>query len=290
MNIFLSHASQDKGTAESIAFSLRSRGHKVFLDRDDLPAGESFDQQIESAVEESDIFIFLISPESVAEGHYTLTELTFARRKWQNPSGRVLPVMARKTPLEQIPSYLKAVTILEPLGNITAETSAAVEHIRPPKPPILRSIAGGIAVLCAAIAVIWWFYNSDVISSFFEQEPQPPQGRGLWVVDRSYVYLEANGANRQFIFIKPNRVLSDQGAHRGSMLFDGQNINETSYSGKVFVYAGRRCPTREYDASGPISDGGVTVTLTGQAPQIDPETCSKTGEQEQTLVFKFRHR
>jgi hypothetical protein len=62
MNIFLSHASQDKGLAESIAFSLRDRGYTVFLDRDDLPAGESFDQQIERAVKDSDIFIFLISP------------------------------------------------------------------------------------------------------------------------------------------------------------------------------------------------------------------------------------
>jgi TIR domain/Ricin-type beta-trefoil lectin domain len=130
MNIFLSHASQDKATAELIAFSLRSRGHKVFLDRDDLPAGQSFDQQIEKAVEDSAIFIFLISPDSVADGHYTLTELKYARRKWNTPNGRVLPIMARKTPLEQVPSYLRAVTILEPLGNITAETSAAVDDMR----------------------------------------------------------------------------------------------------------------------------------------------------------------
>jgi hypothetical protein len=130
MNIFLAHASEDKGNADSIAFSLRSRGYKVFLDRDDLPAGKSYDQQIGQAVQASDIFIFLISPDSVAEGRYTLTELTFARRKWNTPNGRVLPVMVRKTPLEQVPAYLKAVTILEPLGNITAETSAAVDDMR----------------------------------------------------------------------------------------------------------------------------------------------------------------
>jgi TIR domain len=131
MNIFLSHASQDKVLAESIAFSLRSRGYTVFLDRDNLPAGESFDQQIERAVKDSEIFIFLISPDSVAEGRYSLTELTFARRKWASPNGRVLPIMARKTPLKQVPPYLKAVTILEPLGNIAAETSAAVDNMRP---------------------------------------------------------------------------------------------------------------------------------------------------------------
>jgi len=129
MRIFLSHANEDKAVAESIAFSLRNRGHEVFLDRDDLPPGASYDQRIERAVKDSEIFIFLISPDSIADGRYTLTELSFARRKWKDPSGRLLPVMARKTPIDQIPSYLKAITILEPLGNVTAETSAAVDDL-----------------------------------------------------------------------------------------------------------------------------------------------------------------
>jgi hypothetical protein len=37
--IFLTYASEDKTTAESIAFSLRQRHHVAFLDRDDLPPG-----------------------------------------------------------------------------------------------------------------------------------------------------------------------------------------------------------------------------------------------------------
>jgi hypothetical protein len=130
MKIFLSYASQDKAVAESIAFSLRGSGHKVFLDRDNLPPAESYDQQIESAVNSSDVFVFLISPDSVADGRYSRTELTFARRKWPDPSGRVLPVMVRKTPLEEVPPYLRAVSILEPVGNITAETSSVVQNMR----------------------------------------------------------------------------------------------------------------------------------------------------------------
>ena len=133
MKIFLSYASQDRAVAESIAFSLRGRGHKVFLDRDNLPPGKSYDEQIESAVNESEIFVFLISPDSVEHGRYSLTELTFARRKWPDPNGRVLPVMVRKTPLEQIPPYLTAVSYLEPVGNIAAETSSTVHTMRPLK-------------------------------------------------------------------------------------------------------------------------------------------------------------
>lgn len=129
MRIFLSHASEDKPAAESIAFSLRNRGHKVFLDRDDLPPGESYDKQIELAVKQSDVFIFVVSPLSVAKGRYTLTELSFARRKWPDPHGRVLPVMAVPTPMGDVPSYLKAVTVLEPLGNLTAETAAVIDDL-----------------------------------------------------------------------------------------------------------------------------------------------------------------
>jgi hypothetical protein len=147
MKVFLSHASEDKASAESITFSLRNRGHLVFLDRDDLPAGESYDQRIERAIKDSDLFIFLVSPSSVAQGRYTLTELAFARRKWQHPSGHVLPVMAVKTPFNEIPEYLKAVTILEPLGNITPETSAIVDDLAAsadresvPVPPVSKFV------------------------------------------------------------------------------------------------------------------------------------------------------
>jgi TIR domain len=129
MKIFLSFASQDVSTAEAIAFSLRNRGHNVFLDRDDLPAGQAFDGRIEREVRESDIFIFLISPDSIMEGRYTLTELLFARQKWLSPSGHVLPVRVRTTPPDKIPSYLKSVTILEPRGDVAAETSAKVDEM-----------------------------------------------------------------------------------------------------------------------------------------------------------------
>jgi len=129
MKVFIAYASEDRKVAESIAFSIRSRGHEVFFDRDDLPVGASYDQQIELAVKQSDLFIFLISPDSVTNGAYTLTELAFSRKKWPDPNGRVLPVIVRQTPRTDVPPYLTAVTILEPRGNIAAETSAEVDSM-----------------------------------------------------------------------------------------------------------------------------------------------------------------
>jgi TIR domain len=129
VNIFLSFASEQKDDAELIAVSLRDRGHTVFFSRDTLPAAESFDLRIEKAIAAADLVIFLLSPQSIARGKYTLTELGFVKQKWKNPSGHVLPVMVADTPIETIPSYLRAVGILEPEGNIAAETASHADKL-----------------------------------------------------------------------------------------------------------------------------------------------------------------
>jgi hypothetical protein len=129
MRIFLSFASEQRELAEPILLALRDRGHTVFFSHDDLPAGGSFDMRIQRAVQESDLMIFLVSPEAVTKGRYTLTELTFARDRWPNPNGRILPVMIAETALTSLPNYLKAVTLLQPEGNVAAETSAAVDKM-----------------------------------------------------------------------------------------------------------------------------------------------------------------
>ena len=129
MKVFLSHASDQKPLAEKVAFSLRDRGFQVFLDKDDLPAGKSYDAQIEAAVNASDMMVYLISPQSVTRGRYTLTELEYARRRWGTPHNRVLPVMAEPTGMAEIPEFLKAVTLLQPQGNAAAEISAAVAQL-----------------------------------------------------------------------------------------------------------------------------------------------------------------
>jgi hypothetical protein len=72
--IFISYASEHRALAERIAFSLRGRGFRVFLDKDDLPPGGSYDDRIHGAIASSSALVFLVSPESVTPGRYTLTE------------------------------------------------------------------------------------------------------------------------------------------------------------------------------------------------------------------------
>lgn len=121
MKIFLSYPSAHKDTAASICYELQAEGHDVFFDREDLPAGQSYNAKIRKAIEASDLVIFLITPDAVAPGRYTLTELKLTRLKWPNPDGHLLPVMLEPTPFDDLPPYLGAVTVLTPEGNVAAE-------------------------------------------------------------------------------------------------------------------------------------------------------------------------
>jgi hypothetical protein len=121
MRIFISYAREDEDLAEQINQALLGEDHDVFWDRTSLPSGQGYHSRIRTEVENCDLFVFLMSPESLADGSYSRTELKFAREQWPNPDGRVLPVLVRKLGGIKVPAYLGSATFLEPEGNIAAE-------------------------------------------------------------------------------------------------------------------------------------------------------------------------
>jgi formylglycine-generating enzyme required for sulfatase activity len=157
MRIFLSYSSKDRALAEPIYFTLRADRHKVFFDRSDLSPGQEYDAHIREAIEAADLFLFLVSPDSISEGSYTLAELDIARKTWESPGGRVLPVLVRHTELERVPAYLRAVTILEPDGNIPAIVGDAVNRIALRRRRTARAYASGGLAAAIALAVGAYF-------------------------------------------------------------------------------------------------------------------------------------
>jgi hypothetical protein len=147
MKVFLSYSRKQRRRAEEISTAIRVRGHDVFFDESNLKAGLEFDPTIEKAVSDCNLFVFLISPDSVKPSSYSITELGFAKGKWPNPSGYVLPVMVEPTLLAKVDPYLRGVTILYPQGNLAAEVSASVDrlantdasapHAEPPTPELV---------------------------------------------------------------------------------------------------------------------------------------------------------
>lgn len=150
MNVFLSYPSARRDVAERLKLALEAEQHEVFFDRDDLGAGEAFHAAIRAGVDAADLFVFLVAPESVAPGSYTLAELGMAQKRWRHPAGHVLPVVVAATPKASIPPYLMAVTLLEPRGDTAAETLAAVAAMSGPRRAGTRrwlvGTAAGVAV------------------------------------------------------------------------------------------------------------------------------------------------
>ena len=129
MKIFISYAKQQRQIAEDINAVLSARGHDVFFDRDNLAPGLEYQTTIRGAVEDCKVFVFLISPESVTDRRYTLTELGYRKRKVAKTSGTLLPVVVKPTLLARIPAYLRTVTLQFPQGNLSADVADAIDRL-----------------------------------------------------------------------------------------------------------------------------------------------------------------
>lgn len=151
--IFLSYSRAQLASAEKIEAALSARDFGVFFDRTDLPSGQEFTSRIAEAIKGSQLFIFLISPDSVCPGSYTLSELDIRRHSHPNPSGTLLPVMLKETLPDAIPAYLQAVNILYPPGNVPADISAAVDRLRT-SPPERAAATAALGVSASAATLV----------------------------------------------------------------------------------------------------------------------------------------
>jgi len=149
--VFICHASEDHLVAEEIATALRTRGFKVFLDKDSLEAGDGHDARITAALNKSSVFVFLISPSSVAPNCYTLTELRLAQKKEPNPSKWVLPVIVTEVD-QKLPPYLQTVAPLRTQGHLPAEVGNAVARMTKSSGKMV-ALAAVVLVLGLGIAV-----------------------------------------------------------------------------------------------------------------------------------------
>jgi len=175
--------------SERLALSLRSDGHTVFFDRSDIEAGEEYDSKIRRAIDACDLFVFLISPESVAPDSYALAELGIAAKRWSHPKGYVLPLVVKPVEIGSIPPYLRAVSVFDPQGDFVAESSAAIARIAN-KTRRRRHPAVAVALVLAAVAA-WLGYQR------FEQNRKTREEVAR-VIAAANTSLEAGGYSDAF--------------------------------------------------------------------------------------------
>jgi hypothetical protein len=146
VKLFISYAKAQRRVAEELNAFLSASGHQVTFDRDSFPPGIEYQQAIRQAVESCEVFVFLVSPESVAPRRYTLTELGYRQNKVKRTSGNLLPVVVKPTLLAHIPAYLRTVTLFFARGNLPADVADAVDRMalqRSPAQP--ETVAYGAA-------------------------------------------------------------------------------------------------------------------------------------------------
>lgn len=85
--VFLSYAGEDRPLAEPVFLALTGQGYDVFFDKDDLHAGADFLGRIKHAVNSCDLFVFIVTEHSVADGSFTLTELEYTQEALETSQG-----------------------------------------------------------------------------------------------------------------------------------------------------------------------------------------------------------
>ncbi|MEM9457706.1 MAG: toll/interleukin-1 receptor domain-containing protein [Myxococcota bacterium] len=153
MRVFISHSSRQRAMAEQLTVALRSEGHTVFFDRDSVEVGEAFHAKIRQEVRRAHAMVFLIDSTSVEEGSLARTELRIAEHEWDSFGQRVVPVMAERTPMSEIPANLREADIIPAGGNLASEVSYSLDRLaRARTGARLKSVAVvAVAVLLLAL-------------------------------------------------------------------------------------------------------------------------------------------
>lgn len=157
LRIFICYAREDGNTAREIGQALTNDGHDVFIDANSLSVAADFNKVIRRAIERADRFIFLASRHSLSAAAYPQTELGFAQKRWPSPKGAVWPVIVDPSVAPaDLPTYLRAVQIHSPKGNVVADLAAEIESSRRVRPGYLigAALVAFIAASSAAIPIV----------------------------------------------------------------------------------------------------------------------------------------
>jgi hypothetical protein len=300
MKIFISYSSSKIDFAERLAYSLQGEGHQVFFDRVSLPAGEEYDSRIRDGVQQSDLFIFLVSPESLSLGSYALTELEFAQQKWESPSGHLLPVMTTEMDLKLLPPYLSAVTVLRPKGNAVAEVLSAVSKVRDRRKKSIKYWFISLIVLMGVVSGIFTYYarnlSQEPASALKKLEPvklSSQVGNIGWILN--FDILEEDFVREIFYKFEDEKEFKSTGFSQGRNPKTGHSI--ANYSVNVPYLKGTRTLLVKYIDSTGREKGPYTVIfdateqIVGWTKNVLESTKNawvgfkRTSEEEITLYF-----
>lgn len=122
--IFISYSRNDLGIAEKIIDALAKDDLEPWIDWKNIPKGETFEGEIQQGIQKAEIFLFLVSPDSV-QSDWCNREIAHAI----NNGKRILPIVIRDADLKNIhPEISKRNWIF--CRNTQDDFNKAIEEIR----------------------------------------------------------------------------------------------------------------------------------------------------------------
>ena len=101
-DVFLSYSRRDSEFVDRLSAALDVRGKQVWLDTGSIADAEVFPQAIRNAIETSDAFLFVITPEAVSS-EYCEQEVTYAGELGK----RIVPVLRQRVEDSEIPTEIR---------------------------------------------------------------------------------------------------------------------------------------------------------------------------------------
>ena len=107
-DVFISYSRRDGGFVRRLSEGLEARGKDVWVDLNDILPSAPWLAEIRAAIAEAESVVFVISPDSVAS-EVCQAELSHA----VGLNKRLVPIVARPTPLADVPASLAALNFLD---------------------------------------------------------------------------------------------------------------------------------------------------------------------------------
>ena len=111
--IFLSHASEDKGSVRALCQQLKEDGFDPWLDEERLLPGQTWNLEIKQALQASDAILLCFSSQSVAKPGYIQREFKRAmERMEEKPEGAIFVIPVRLDDCE-LPQFIRALQYID---------------------------------------------------------------------------------------------------------------------------------------------------------------------------------
>lgn len=132
MQVFLSYSRKNQAEAEMLAADVQKLGYNVWLDQA-LTGGQAWWDQILSKVRKCDVFIFVLSPDSL--------DSMACKREWHYASQlnkRILPVLVADVSQNLIPTELSRIQFVDYRKSqdkqVVFALNTAIQNLPPPPP------------------------------------------------------------------------------------------------------------------------------------------------------------